>query len=137
MNEEPVKHIARPPLPWRDPALVDTECGRPSQDFAAVVSQAEAAAEVKRDGIQRARYGFCMTCIDRLRWDGLTAWDTNPSKRLGREIGHHRREALLNKELRALAELATQHADEFRALVEERLVPIGNIQRKSRRGMNP
>jgi len=23
---EQVSHISRPPLPWRDPALLDTEC---------------------------------------------------------------------------------------------------------------
>ncbi len=114
-----------------------TPRGKPAADFASVIL-GEAVAIIKREGIQRARYGLCMTCLDRgqmwqadwRRGSWSAEWDGNPSARLGREIGHKRREELLNKELRALAEVAAAHPDEFAAWRDGTVTSMAELRRK-------
>lgn len=132
--KDPVDHIGRPPLPWRDSAL--TECGRPINDVAKVVSRDEAVARWKDQGAARAAYTLCMTCVqtaDRHR----STWETSPIARFMREceelqwvtrLGRRnagpdtpdpreQRADLVTRELRAIAMLIEAHRDEFDAAV--------------------
>jgi hypothetical protein len=110
MSGEPLSHIVRPALPWRDADR--TECGKPTNDVASCISRDDALQQVKREGIQRAAYSLCMTCIDTMkRWP--REWADDPVEALGREYYGGRRHPSLEGELRALAALVEAHRDEF------------------------
>lgn len=115
MSDVQRDHIRRLDLPWRELNL--TECGRPVSDVAASISRDEIVARVKKDGIQRAAYSTCMTCLETVqRWP---SWDQNPAQFLAREIGHYGRpNEQIVRELRAIALLVEAHRDEFDGLVE-------------------
>ena len=124
--KEPVTHILRAALPWRDPADIDTECGHNPADFAKCITQEEAVDQIKEMGIQRAGLFLCMTCLQTLdRWNwridrkGILTFEISPLERLGRE-GVRRREQT-DRELRALGELAKRHPAEFEALINGQL----------------
>lgn len=118
MTDEPLSHIIRTPLPWRDEQL--TECGRPTNDCGRVITVADARGAVKTLGKQRAAMMLCMTCANTCtRW---ATWDENPQARLAREVSqstYHRgpRVAQINRELRAIALLIEEHRDEYDAAV--------------------
>ena len=134
---EPLAHIARDPLPWRDPTDTDTECGKPASQFAKVIPAEEAVAMWRRLGAQRASLFLCMTCKDSLnRWGRslgptyvLPTFANKPLERFNRETG--KRAEQLDIELRALGELVTRHRQEFEDLVSGRVVPIAEVQRKA------
>lgn len=118
--KEPLDHIARPLLPWRiEPEI--TECG---YNAAAVptITREQHKARVKELGSQRAAMLTCMTCAQAAsRWG---TWDDNPRQALAREIDWEerwRREKSerdngLQDELKAIAELIQNHAEEFASL---------------------
>lgn len=118
-TDEPLTHIARTSLPWRDSGL--TICGKPVAQYAAglVVNLADARVSVRRLGKQRFAMTHCMTCASNAdRW---TEWDDDPRERMAREIGYlgmTKTDPIIDAELRAIALLIASHRDEFDALVE-------------------
>lgn len=119
MSDEPLTHIARPPLPWRDSGK--TICGKPISQYAEglVINLADAHMSVRRMGKQRFALTHCMTCASNAdRWD---TWENNPRGRLAREIGYEgitKVDPIIEHEIRAFALLIEAHRDEFDALVE-------------------
>lgn len=67
INDAPLKHIRRHPLPWRDSGL--SECGRAATSFAPeiLLTAEDADALIKKHGPKRAAFLLCMTCLDRFR----------------------------------------------------------------------
>jgi len=133
VSDEPLKHIYRSPLPWRDPDL--TECGRVPAEFAVVVSRDEAAADFKRLGQQRASLFYCMTCTRTATRH--PTWDESPSGRVAREaewsVSAKDRGRLFDAELRALALLAKEHREQFDATAAAILEATPLADRRSRR----
>ena len=142
--KDPVDHIVRPTVPWRDPDL--TQCGRSVADVAKVVSLDEARRRWRDQGEARASFTLCMTCVqtaDRHRVD----WDSNPIGIVSREAtaldyvwqSRGRREdhdqdlaqaTRLTHELRAIAMLIDAHRDEFEAAVagQSEVTDLGKIR---------
>ena len=125
--KEPVDHILRPRLPWRDLAEGPiTECGYDATKVK-VLTRAEYAERERELGQRRCAMLTCMTCADTAkRWG---CWDDDPRLALGREIewergGFYWRERMdrgsrLRDELLAIAELIDAHRGEFNeALIE-------------------
>ena len=116
---ERVEHVERPLLPWRRHS-VRTECGLPVAGHP-VISRAEFVARVNRLGQQRTAMTTCMTCFTTARrWP---TWEEDPPRALDRECqwGPTYRGEMgspIADELRALAELADRHRDEFEALLD-------------------
>ena len=85
-GSDPVTHIARTALPWRDDALGRTICGHPVSQFAdgRVINLRDAHAAVRRLGQQRFALLHCMTCASNaFRW---AEWDDDPVARMEREL---------------------------------------------------
>jgi hypothetical protein len=139
--KEPVHHIVRAKLPWRDePDL--TECGHLASEMALVWTRDEAVAQFKELGQQRMAMLTCMTCMDTAnRWP---RWDNSPvavmQRECQREGWHHRAYAriyppeaaekdILERELRALAALVAAHQEEFREMVDG-LAETGDLASK-------
>lgn len=119
--KQPVDHIIRPLLPWRDGPGI-TECGYDASKVSAITRDAY-AQRVKDLGKQRAAMLTCMTCSGTAeRWG---AWHDDPRKALGREIeweggwGRRNNGSRLRDELEAIAALIDAHRDEFDAKVSE------------------
>lgn len=120
--KEPVDHILRPRLPWRspsDPAI--TECGYDASKVK-TLSREEFSRRFKDFGRQRTALMTCMTCSDAAtRWP---TWEDDPRKALEREINwecgwrSRDQDTRLRDELRAIATLLADHADEYRAILE-------------------
>lgn len=119
--EDPLRHIVRPSLPWRDADL--TRCGRPIAELvpAAVVTFDQARAIVDKHGKRRAAFLLCMTCADGVApWP---EWVDDPCRLLGRYLEGARRHRSvrtaagreLEVDLRALELLVDEHRDEFDA----------------------
>lgn len=122
---EPLKHLTRPPLPWRDADL--TRCGRPVAELRddAVISFDGAKALIDRHGKQRAAFMLCMVCAQ--GGSPWTTWDNDPVARLFRELesvggtysrffrdpARAERRDKVAAELRVIALLIEQHRDEF------------------------
>lgn len=122
MTEPTLAHVRRYRLPWRDPALTRTECGRFPKEFAEVLTHEELGALVKDLGQQRASMQVCMTCWSRssVYYALRESWDANPEQVIAREAesgGRGREENPLRRELRAIAALIESHPDEFRDLL--------------------
>lgn len=125
--KEPVDHILRSRLPWRDPnegAL--TECGYNAAKVNTISREAY-FARLKDLGQQRTALMTCMTCADTAkRWG---TWDDDPRLAMGREIEWERggaywtartdRGQLLKDELLAIAALVEAHREEFDGLLAE------------------
>jgi len=142
--DEPIAHIARSPLPWRDPADNDTECGKPVSGFAKVIPWGEAVWLVKKHGMQRAAFLLCMTCCEtanrygwriraRTRENEQLTFAESPTERIGREFGKRREQ--MDAELRAMGELVARHREEFDDLISGAVVPIAELRRQ--RGSRP
>lgn len=119
--KQPVDHILRPRLPWRDEVAI-TECGYDASKMKALTRD-EAVARFKEFGRQRFAMFTCMTCMDTAERHGT--WDKDPRKALEREIAwecqwrrtdHGQR---LRDELLAIADLIGAHKDEFVSKVAE------------------
>lgn len=135
---EPIAHIARSVLPWRDASDNDTECGKAVSEFARVITWDAAVRMVKDLGMQRAAFVLCMTCTStgdrwRMRSDGTRAegqcsFEGEPTERLSREFGKRRDQT--DRELRAMGELVTRHRQEFDDLMSGAVVPIAELRRQ-------
>lgn len=118
-TDEPLTHITRTPLPWRD--ATKTVCGRPINQYpdSLVVNLTDARAMRRRLGQQRFALAICMTCAHNVdRW---VDWDENPIARMEREVtggGFGKREPTVEAELRAIAALIERHRAEFDEIVE-------------------
>ena len=136
MTDEPLAHIARSPLPWREPTDNDTECGKSVADFARVISWDEALAIVRKHGQQRAAFVMCITCWQTTHRHGFRSpsgqatFEDEPTERLSREFGKRREQT--DRELRAMAELVSRHREEFDDLLSGVVVPIAELRRSSR-----
>lgn len=123
MTREPIDHILRPRLPWRDDRL--TECGLDAQGMQNVVERGAYLQRKKEMGQQRCALFHCMTCMQTVqRWP---TWAEDPRRALAREIewerpeyfryGDPKRGDRLRRELDAIAVLLERHAEEFKSLV--------------------
>ena len=138
-GDEPLTHIARPPLPWRDSGL--TICGKPVTQYAdgLVVNIADARAAVRRLGKSRFAMTHCMTCANNAdRW---WTWEENPGARMAREIGYlgmTKAEPIIHTELRVMALLIERYRDEFDEMVEAHasggVVTMQELRRRRSRG---
>jgi hypothetical protein len=120
MTDEPRDHVLRARLPWRSEEM--TECGRPANDVASVITLEELQHRVKSLGRQRTAFTVCMTC-----WTTTghaSRWETSPIGVIGREAERcglnfvidrsSRPEAIrFTSELRAIEALIAAHRDEF------------------------
>ena len=117
MSDEPLDHVLRPVPPWRDQLV--TECGRPTNDLASVLTRSDFIAKVARLGKQRSSMTTCMTC-----WETSTRhadWAKSPSEVIARDVhGYAMRktETVLDRELRAIAHLVDNHREEFDGLLD-------------------
>lgn len=113
-----VAHIVRVRLPWN--TTDRTECGKDPEQFRRVVSRGEAVRRWKEVGATRARYEFCMTCVDTAnRWPSFNDDPVEASKRGATwRTGH---DDLTSAELRAVALVLDSHRDEFEAVVGDLL----------------
>ncbi|MGE0652044.1 MAG: hypothetical protein AB7P12_09870 [Alphaproteobacteria bacterium] len=118
--KEPVDHVLRPRLPWRDAdAAPITECGYDATKVK-TLTRAEFAQRLKEWGSQRTAIVTCMTCADTARrWGG---WEDDPRHALQREIewegvsrwgGRDQRGTRLRDELIVIAEMIEAHRAEF------------------------
>jgi hypothetical protein len=123
--KEPVDHILRPQLPWRDNAAI-TECGMDAAK-APTLTRNQYLARLKEMGQQRTAILTCMTCAQTANNWGT--WEDDPRQALMREIqwenpyGYRRnneRGWKLHDELWAAASIIAEHRTVFDALVEER-----------------
>lgn len=113
MPDEPLKHIRRPHLPWRESPL--TECGRTVTDVRDWIDRAEALALADKHGIRRAAFLICMTCMTTAnQWP---EWHENPAGALAREFLGAARDPELGDHLTALGLLVTAHRAEFDELL--------------------
>ena len=148
--KEPVDHILRPCLPWRDVQFV-TECGINAVSVK-TLSRDEFKLRLKEMGQQRTAILTCMTCSHTMR--RYTSWEEDPRLAIEREIAwegaswnaysesiRNTRGTLLRDELEAIALLIESHKPEFKELVEARQITRffaeeGEKHRKSK-GMAP
>jgi hypothetical protein len=126
--KEPVDHILRPQLPWRDGANAITECGYDGTKVK-TITRDEFQQRLKDFGRQRTAMISCMTCSDTAGRYGT--WDDDPRRAIQREVEWECRWRNTNEhglrlrdELTAIATLIEAHRDEFDALVS------GNEQRR-------
>lgn len=140
-GDEPLRHIIRPPLPWREATL--TVCGRPvgELDPHVVIGVDEAFEMRRRLGVQRLAVVICMTCASHhTNW---STWDRNPIRRMGSELSStfSRKSGgtrtLVEAELRAVAALIAAHRDEFDSIVDGHVsggvVTMGDLRKKRSR----
>lgn len=123
--KEPVDHILRPGLPWRNGAGAITECGLGAED-AKTITRAEFRQRRKDLGAQRAAMFTCMNCSQTSdRWE---TWEQDPRVAMSREIEWERGGAYwharddrghrLRDELLAVAELIEAHREQFEAFID-------------------
>lgn len=121
MTEEPLAHIFRTRLPWRNDTY--TECGRHETDVRSIITRDELKKRLNKWGHKRTAFTVCMTCMDRSKYNDT--WELSPIAVLRREcerVGyyqpygdgprsqqHHR----LANELHAITALIEAHRDEF------------------------
>lgn len=132
---EPLTHIMRTPLPWRD--ATKTVCGRPASQYRPdlVVPLVDAIAMRQRLGQQRFALVICMTCAHNCsHW---VEWDANPVRRMAREMNdsaYGKPDPLVDAELRAIAALIGAHRDEFdrfvAAHIEGAVVTMSELKRR-------
>lgn len=117
-----LKHIRRPPLPWRESHL--TECGRPVAHLPDVVEWDDARRLAREYGQHRFAMVFCMICTSTTqRW---STWESDPLDRLFRE--RRGDEEQIQRELRVIAALVAAHRDEFDEAMAG-LDAVGDLQR--------
>ncbi len=120
--KEPVDHILRPRLPWRDPAApAITECGYDASKVT-TITRDEYAKRRKNLGYQRTGLITCMTCSQAAdRW---APWEVDPRKAVEREIAWEgawragdNRGQRLRDELVAIAALIAQYPEDFKTIM--------------------
>jgi hypothetical protein len=127
--DEPLDHVLRAALPWRDGPVL-TECGKLPDPGMPLLTVPEFVAKVKREGQMRSSKTTCMTCWTTAARHHVVSWDADPVGVMAREVGWARAHApgwardddptalLFRNELLAIAELITRHQEEFAGLVE-------------------
>lgn len=117
MMKEPVDHILRPSLPWREASAM-TECGLNAASVK-TLSREEYFQRRKDMGQQRTAMLTCMTCSNTAgRWG---TWADDPRRAIEREIQWEtawRRSDhgdLLRDELTVIADLIDAHREDFDA----------------------
>ena len=136
MSDEPLTHVLRPSLPWRDATTAMTECGLRADSYP-TASRAEASAKWRKLGAQRASLWFCMTCVQTAeRWP---TWDDDPAGCLGRYIERVRyRDTTesdeFRRELVAIAQLIELHRDDFDGLLSDLGETVSLGDRRAARG---
>jgi hypothetical protein len=136
--KEPVDHILRPQLPWRQGDGAITECGYGASQVKTIARE-EYFQRLRDMGQQRAALFTCMTCADTAkRWG---TWDDDPGRALDREItwecggsywsNRDDRGFRLRDELIAIAALIEMHREEFAALVAARSQKREWLQKKT------
>lgn len=137
--KEPVDHIVRPQLPWRDDAGI-TECGLNASKVTTLTRE-QFLRRLKDMGQQRTAMLTCMTCSDTARRWGT--WSDDPRQALAREIQwetawrRNDRGARLRDELLAIATLIEAHPDEFAARLTALEQRREWLERKSARAAKP
>lgn len=140
---DPLKHIVRPPLPWRESD--QTRCGRSTTEIRPelLATLDEAKQIVAQHGKQRAAFLFCMTCAQGASpW---REWDDDPIERMGREcssLSHYgirrdpERAERFERELRTMALLIEAHRDEWEATLasfdDDAVVSLADRRRATR-----
>lgn len=121
MTQEPLDHILRPRLPWREDDL--TECGRAANDVKTIITADELKARIKRLGQQRTAFTVCMTCAGQVKYS--MTWEQHPIGVLDRELKRvgtftptpgypvALKVERVTAELRAIAALIDAHRGEF------------------------
>lgn len=138
--KEPVDHILRPTLPWRETAAI-TECGFDASKVK-TLSRPEFFARLKDLGQQRTAMLTCMTCSQTAsRWG---TWDDDPRVAVQREIEWERgsvywrarsdRGQRLKDELVAVAALIESHGEEFLGIIETNTKKQDWLERKAAHG---
>ncbi len=122
--KDPVDHILRPSLPWRDESAI-TECGIDASKVK-TLTMPEYFQRHKDLGRQRSAMLTCMTCSGTAeRWG---SWDDDPRHAMAREIAWERGEFFrardgrgrrLLDELIAIETLIGRHREEFEAILTE------------------
>ena len=116
-NDQPLKHIIRTGLPWRE--ATKTVCGKPVTQYAPglVISIEEARTLVRQYGQQRAAFLMCMTCINHV--SNWTTWERDPVARMARECerGWGDPDPLVVAELRAIGILVERYRVDFDEVV--------------------
>lgn len=116
--KEPVDHVLRPRLPWRDSEGAITECGCDATKVKTLTRE-EFSARLKEMGPLRTAVLTCMTCSDTARrW---ADWAVDPRHALQREIewetrgrwSHDDGRRRLFFELKAIEIVISAHRDEF------------------------
>lgn len=127
---EPLDHISRTMVPWRNSIDALTECGKRCTDVETVIDLGELATRWRRLGQKRAALTICMVCFGKAQYAGrlrAETWHDDPFGVLLRELqrvlrgrGEQTRadRDLLARELFALGMLADDHRDEFDAAVD-------------------
>ncbi len=122
--KEPVDHIMRPRLPWREGEVGITECGFDASKVKTLTRDGFFARK-KEIGSRRSAMLTCITCSDTAERHG--DWKSDPRMAMQREItwehggGYYAckdRGERLKNELLAIEELIKSHHDEFYAAVD-------------------
>lgn len=114
--KDPVDHISRPALPWRNNVEAQTECGLNAAKVP-TLSRDAYKNRLKDLGRQRAAMLTCMTCSTTSERHGT--WESDPRMALAREIEWEcswrraERDTKLRDELDAIAVLIDHHRQEF------------------------
>lgn len=145
MPDEPLGHVLRAALPWRDGPVL-TECGKLPGPQMPVMTVTEFITKVKREGQQRSAKTTCMTCWSTAGRHHVVSWGADPVGVMHREVGWARTwtpgvvrddptARLFHTELIAIAELISRHREEFDGLVEgiAAAPSLGDRRRKNRR----
>ena len=119
--KEPVDHILRPRLPWRNADADMTECWLNAAKVATLSREAH-SLRIRDLGQQRAAMITCMTCADTSkRWK---PWEESPLQAIERETSWEQRRGWgeprgyrLYTELLAIVELIEAHREEFDGIV--------------------
>lgn len=138
MTDEPLTHVKRTQLPWRDDEGL-TECGREAIKYPSITRD-EAVARHKKLGMQRFAMVMCMTCIDKANVRYKAGSDQDFLEALSREIRRVQwmteedaRKRLVD-EFDAIVKLISAHRDEFDECLkaQETTINLADARRKRR-----
>ncbi len=130
MSGEPLDHIERTMVPWRNASDALTECGKRCAGVDSLIDLDGLAARWRKLGQKRTALTVCMVCFGKVQYAGrlqTSTWHDDPLRVLHRELERVMRgrgeqsyadRDLLARELFALGMLADDHRDEFDAAVD-------------------
>lgn len=137
--KDPVDHILRPQLPWRENVAI-TECGLNARKVPAITRDVF-EARLRDLGQQRTAMLTCMTCDGAARRWGT--WADDPRKAVEREIQWETARRRndhgdnLRDELLAIAALIDAHPDEFASYLSETERRREWVERKAANAAKP